>query len=228
MEINSDGGDEGNPYVISPKPLFFTSKEFGVVVFLGKLFYFRIVIKTFNNNTSFHYCEKITTTRSPRLCGAPHFHPKAFYKSIIYIFEHDNSFLSDRKKKKVLYFFPLSSYWDRLSPSENLLWFASRKPAAGTKDLGVFTCDFAVPHCNACEPLSEAQLPPQHAGRPPAPQLCKGFISVNNDFCFGQLKKWKFKERRRRRRKVTQMHLKHEKNYLYDKNIFRFSKHKTE
>lgn len=69
--------------------------------------------------------------------------------------------------------------------------------------------------------------PPTARRQAPAPQLCKGFISVNNDFSFGQLKKWKFKERRRRR-KVTQMHLKHEKNYLYDKNIFRFSKHKTE
>lgn len=104
---------------MSLKPLFFTSEEVWVVVFLGKVFYFRIVIKTLNNSTSFSYYEKRITTHSPRLCGAPHFHPKAFCKSIIYTFEHDNSFLSD-KKKKVFYFFPVSSYWDRLAPSETL------------------------------------------------------------------------------------------------------------
>ena len=45
------------------------------------------------------------------------------------------------------------------------------------------------------------------------------------------LANWKTKikgEKKKKKKKKKQMHLKHEKNYLYDKNIFRFSKHKTE
>lgn len=43
------------------------------------------------------------------------------------------------------------------------------------------------------------------------------------------LANWKMKIKgEKKKKKETQMHLKHEKNYLYDKNIFRFSKHKTE
>lgn len=46
-----------------------------------------------------------------------------------------------------------------------------------------------------------------------------------SDSSFGQLKRGGgLEEQRDRKEKNTQMHLKHEKNYLYDKNIFRFFK----
>lgn len=44
---------------------------------------------------------------------------------------------------------------------------------------------------------------------------------LNSDSYFGQLKRGRgLKEQRDRKEKNTQMHLKHEKNYLYDKKIY--------
>lgn len=58
--------------------------------------------------------------------------------------------------------------------------------------------------------------------------FANGFISVNADFSFLANCKMEIWKGKKKKEKKKQMHLKHEKNYLYDKNIFRFSKHKTE
>lgn len=83
------------------------------------------------------------------------------------------SFLTKKKKKKVFSFFPLSSYWNRLSPSETFLQFASGKPTA---TLRTWVCSIVILLSLVVMLVSPFLKPSSHHSTqtgPSAPQLRK-------------------------------------------------------